>query len=138
LPSSYLYNGVGVVEPGTDEHRGGSRGSGVVRVRGPPGKRAQLHVGYGGRIVVDGPVLLSGAVFPAHVAVLGLGDLSTRCLDEPPEQLPVEVLAESAADQIEGDGVDARVAIAQAEAGDAQHVPEYVVFILGPGVQVEP
>lgn len=130
-PSSYLYDGVGVVETGTDEHR---RGVCVVRVCGPPGKRAQLHIGYGGGIVVDGSVLLSGAVLSAHVAVLGLGDLTSRRFDEPPEQLPVEVFAERAADQVEGDGVDARVAVAQAEAGDTQHVPEYVVLVLGPGV----
>lgn len=130
-PSSYLYDGGGVVETGTDEHRRGVR---VVRVRGPPSERAQLDVGYGGGIVVDGSVLLSGAVLSAHVAVLGLGDLAARWLDEPPEQLPVEVFAERTADQVEGDGVDTRVAVAQAEAGDTQHVPEYVVLVLGPGV----
>jgi len=106
----------------------------VVRVRGPPGKSAQLHIGYGGGIVVDGSVLLSGAVLSAHVAVLGLGDLTAWWFDEPPEQLSVEVFAERTADQIEGDGVDARIAVAQAEAGDTQHVPEYIVLVLGPGV----
>lgn len=106
----------------------------MVRVRGPPGERAQLHVGYGGGIVVDGSVLFPGAVLSAHVAVLGLGDLAARWLDEPPEQLPVEVFAERTAYQVEGDGVDARVAVAQAKAGDTQHVPEYVVLVLGPGV----
>jgi len=130
-PSSYLYDGVGVVETGTDEHR---RGVCVVRVRCSPSERAQLHVGYGGGIVVDGSVLLSGAVLSAHVAVLGFGDLAARWLDEPPEQLPVEVFAECTADQVESDGVDARVTVAQAEAGDTQHVPEYVILILGPRV----
>jgi len=57
-----------------------------------------------------------------------------RGLDEPPEQLPVEVLTERAADQIKCNGVDARVAVAQAETGDAQYVPEYVVIVLGLGV----
>jgi len=110
----------------------------VVSVAGPFGERAHLHVAYGGRIVDGDPVLLPGAVLPAHVSVLGLGDGAALGLDDPPEQLPVEVLAERAADQVERDGIDARVAVAQAEAGDAQHVPEYVVIVLGLGVQVEP
>lgn len=107
-------------------------------VRGPLGERAHLHVAYGRRIVDGDPVHLPGAVLPAHVPVLGLGDRATLRLDDPPEQLPVEVLAERAADQVERDGIDARVAVAQAEADDAQHVPEQVVLVLGLGVQVEP
>jgi len=59
-------------------------------------------------------------------------------LDDPPEQLPVEVFTEGTADQVERYGIDARVAVAQAEAGDAQHVPEYVIIVLGLGVQVKP
>jgi len=110
----------------------------VVRVHGPLGERAHLHVGYGGRIVDGDPVLLSGAVLPAHVAGLGLGDRTALWLDDPPEQLPVEVLAKRATDQVERDGIYARVAVAQAEAGDAQHVPKYVVLVLGLGVEVEP
>lgn len=133
-----LYDGVGVVERGADEHRGGGRGGGVVGVHGPLGERAHLHVGHGGRVVDGDPVLLPRAVFAAHVPVLGLGDHTAWCLDQPPEQLPVEVLAERAADQVQSDGVDARVAVAQTESDDAQNVPECVVVVLRPWVQVEP
>jgi len=88
-------------------------------VRGPLGERAHLYVAYGGRIVDGDPIHLPGAVLPAHVAVLGLGDRATLRLYDPPEQLPVEVFAKRATDQVESDGIDARVAVAQAEADDA-------------------
>lgn len=45
---------------------------------------------------------------------------------------------ERTTDQVQGNGVNARVTIAQAKAHDAQHVPEYVVLLLGLGVVVEP
>lgn len=114
-----------------------NRGRGRVGLRGPFGERAHRHVGYGRRLVDGDAVLLARAVLPAHVPVLGLGRHALR-LHEPPEQLPVEVLAERAANQVQRDRVDARVAVAQAEAHDAQHVPESVVLLLGPGVVVEP
>lgn len=48
------------------------------------------------------------------------------------------MLTERAADQVQRDRVDARVAVAQAEADDAEHVPEDVVLLRGPRVVVEP
>jgi len=110
----------------------------VVSFACPFGERAHLHVAYGGRIVDGDSVLLSGAVLPAHVSVLGLGDRAALRLDDPPEQLPVKVFAERATDQVERDGIDARVAVAQTEAGDTQHMPEYIVIVLRLRVQVKP
>lgn len=127
-----LYDGVGVVQPAYQH-----RGHGGVGLGGPFGERAHRHVTHSGRLVDGAAVLLARAVPPAHVPVLGLGRRALR-LHEPPEQLSVEVLAERAADQVERDRVDARVAVAQAEADDAQHVPERVVLLLGPRVVVEP
>lgn len=115
----------------------GQHGGDGVHVGRAFGERAHLHVGYGRRLVDGHPVLFPGAVFPAHVAVLHLGRHARR-FDEPPEQLSVEVLAERAADQVQRDRVDARVAVAQTEADDAQHVPEHVVVVLRVGIVVEP
>lgn len=56
----------------------------------------------------------------------------------PPEQVSVEVFAERAADQVQGDRVDARVDERQAEPDDAEHVPERVVLVRGLGIVVEP
>lgn len=100
-------------------------------------ERAHLHVAHGGRLKVD-PILVPGAVLPAHVTLPVLEHRATRWLHEPREQMPVEVFPERAADQVQRDRVDARVAVAQAETDDAQHVPEDVVLVLGPRVVVEP
>lgn len=77
-------------------------------------------------------------VFPDDEHV-GLGGRDRRRRARvPPEQVPVEVLAESAADQVQGDWVDARVDEAQTEPDDPQDVPERVVLLRGPGIVVEP
>lgn len=54
------------------------------------------------------------------------------------EQIPVEVFAEHAADEVQGHGVHARVDEAQAEADDAERVPVVVVHVPGVRVKVEP
>lgn len=115
------------------EHRGcGVRVVGLL-------ERAHVYVGHGGGFVDgDDAVFVAGAVLAAHMAVPGLGGRAARRLDKPPEQLPVKVFAKRAADQIQSDRVDARVAVAQAKADDAQHVPEYVVLLRRPRVVVEP
>lgn len=69
--------------------------------------------------------------------MLRLGRRSWR-LDEPPEQLSVKVFPERAADQVQGYGVYARITVTQAKTDDAQHVPEYVVILLGTGIVVKP
>lgn len=138
------------MESAAPEHRGGgARGvrgdggsggnGGGVRVSGAPGERAHLYVGHGGGLN-DGasPVLLAGAVLPADVPVARHGVGATRRLYQPPEQQPVEVLPERAADQIQCNWVDARVAVAQTEADDAQHQPEVVELLPGLRVVVEP
>lgn len=136
---------VDVAETVGREHRDGAAGRcvdgghGVVGVgAGAPGERAHRHVGHAGRLVDGGPVLVARAVLAAHVPVPGHGGDAVGGLDQPPEEQPVEVLAERAADQVQGDRVDARVAVAQAEADDAEHVPEDVVLLRGPRVVVEP
>lgn len=54
------------------------------------------------------------------------------------EQVPVEVFAEHAADEVQGHRVDARVDEAQAEANDAERVPVVVVHVPRERVEVEP
>lgn len=110
---NYLYDGVDVLKSTAGEHR-----RSCVHVRHPFGERAHLYVGYCRRFVDGGPVLFPGAILSAHIAVFQFGRHARR-LDVPPEQLPVKVFAERAANQVERNGVDARVAVAQAEADDA-------------------
>lgn len=70
---------------------------------------------------------------------VGLGGRDCRRTGvAPPEQVSVEVFAKRAADQIQGDRVDARVDERQAEPDDAEHVPERVVLVRGLGIVVEP
>jgi len=120
----YLYYSADILKSGGEHLRG------RFHVRGPFGECAHLYVGYRSRLVDGDPVLFPFAVFPAHVAATEFGR-RTRRLDELLEQLPVEVFAERATDQIERDRVDARVAVAQIEADDAQLVPEYIVLLHG-------
>jgi len=54
------------------------------------------------------------------------------------EQVPVEVFAEHAADEVQRHGVHARVDEAQAEADDAKRVPVVVVLVARVRVEVEP
>lgn len=56
----------------------------------------------------------------------------------PAEQVPVEVFAEHAADEVQRDRVHARVDEAQAEADDAERVPVVVVHVQRVRVEVEP
>lgn len=119
------------------EHRGGGGGGGVHVIGGALGECAHLNIGHSCRFVYGAPVLFSCTDFPTSVTVPHNGR-GTRCLNEPPEQLPVKVLAERAAEQVQRDGVDARVAIQQAEPDDPEHVPVCVVFVPGCGIIVKP
>jgi hypothetical protein len=48
------------------------------------------------------------------------------------------MFAEIGADEVEGDGIDARVDVGQDEAENPERVPEIVVVVLRVGVKVEP
>lgn len=54
------------------------------------------------------------------------------------EQVLVEVLAERLADEVESDGVDARVDVAQTETHYSESVPDFVVVVMRVGIEVKP
>lgn len=96
--------------------------SGLVRVaEGVVGGDDGVLTSVGGAVDMD----------EGDVTVLGV-------LAEAAHQVAVEVLAERLADEVQGDGVDAGVDVAEAEADDAEGVPEVVVVIVGVRVEVEP
>lgn len=137
---------VGIPPAGTGRGRG--RRAPAAASRRPDGRGAAC--GFGRHRVQErqrrglgdlrvAPAQRAGAVVSdqKHVGVGGRGGRPQR-RRAPPEQVLVEVFAEGAADQVQGDRVDARVGEAQAEPDDAQNVPECVVFFCGPRVVVEP
>lgn len=115
--------GGALLPSGLVQAESGCHGDLVVALHGA----VEVHQGVRGRVVA--PALVERVAPGALRQLLGVAAA---------EEVPVEVLAESAADEVQSDRVDAGIQEAETEADDPQRVPEIVVLVHRLRIQVEP